>query len=426
MRTRRTLLKGGITLASASFAGCTDRGLSERGSGGPEGSGRRFDAGAAMGAETSYIASADVQAVLEAPLPEWVHEEVDRFDEAFDSVESSEFESLDVSGFVDDDQHSGFTAILSGSYDIEELRRELLEPERAEAPGAYRGTERYLHTEDAVALTDEAIVYGDGFTGDEALDLVDRGLDALEGDAPTFVERRNGAVLRRELSGDLVAAVDPGPGAREELRSAFEDGEFAAVVEATAAFGIDATFDGDRTDVTYVLVADESEVDVDTVREVADAIEASDESTIEDVSVSRDGRAIIATAEVATGDLFESHGAALRAIDPERGDDQVRRTAPNATFRFEYDDGVLAVTHAGGDSVPAAELYLAGDVTYETGDGSWAATGGADDVVSAGHSVSVGGPDSGYDWAGQPGEGKVRVLWDADGSTPATLGSWER
>lgn len=428
MQSRRTVLKGGVTLACASLAGCIDGELPGSGPGDHEGSGRHYDAGAAFDAETAVVASADVQAVLDAPVPETVFTDVDRVDDSFESVEPSDFDSLDVSAFYEwEEPRAGVTAVMTGGYDVEGLRTELRDSDPVEAAGEYRGTERYQNRHDAVALTDKAVVFGGGEDDDTTLELVDRGLDALEGDGAAFDDRANGATLLRELSGDVTVAVDFGADLREEFRSEFDEGAFGALVDATAALGIDATFDGAETDLTYVFVADEGELDVDTVRTVADLVEDSEESSIENVSVSSDGRAIVASADVRTRDLFEAQGAALDAVDPEVQTEQGHRTAPHTNFDFDYHDGVLDVTHDGGDAIPSEELYLVGDVDYRTGDGSWATTGGISGRVAAGYSVAVGGTGSGYAWAGSAGEGTVRVIWaDADGGSSATLQVWER
>lgn len=428
MRTRRSLLTGGAVLAVASLAGCNASQLPGFGPGpdGGEGASGQYDAGAAFDAETAIVASADVQAVLDAPVPASVADQIDRLDESFESVEPSDFDALDVSAFFGlEAERAGVTGVLFGDYDREALREELLGEDDLEDAGEYRETARYRGRDQALAPTDEAVVFGMGFGEELALELVDGGLDALAGDAPTFVDREDGATVLGHLSGDATAAVEFGADVREEVRSEFADSDFATIVEATAAFGVDVTFHGASTALTYVLVADEEALNVGTVRSVAEAIEDSEESTIEDVSVSRDGRAILASATVETRDLLESHVAALGALDPRYGD-RIDETAPNVTFAFDYRDGVLTVMHDGGDSVRAADLYLRGDVTYERGDGSWAETGGTADEVTAGDAVTVGGSGSGYAWAGQPGEGRVRVIWDAEGRTTTTLGVWEQ
>lgn len=427
MRTRRSLLTGGAGLACASLAGCNASQLPGFGSGSDDGDGTggHYDAGAAFDAETAIVAGADVQAVLDAPVPGFVHDEVDHLDEAFESVEPSDFDVLDVSSFYDHEENrSGVTGVLFGDYDREALREELHEEDDLEDAGEYRGTVRYRVRDQALAVTDDAVVFGEGYGEELPLELVDAGLDALAGDAPAFGDRGDGGTVQEHLAGDATVAVDFGGDVREEVRSEFADSDFATVVEATASFGVDVTFHGSTTELTYVLVADEEALDVATVRSVADAVVDSEATTIEDVSVSRDGRAILASAEVDTRDLLESHVAALGTLDPQY-DDRVGETAPNAVFAFDYRDGVLTVTHAGGESVTAADLYLRGDVAYETGDGSWAGTGGTGDEVTAGDAVTVGGSASGYAWAGQPGAGSVRVIWDAEGSTTTTLGVWE-
>ena len=113
--------------------------------------------------------------------------------------------------------------------------------------------------------------------------------------------------------------------------------------------------------------------------------------------------------------------------------DQVQSTSPQASFTFEWeetttastdtfgndqsgtDDGVLTITHDGGDSVAASQLSVTGPPTSNgnlVDDGSFT----AGDEVSAGTSFDA--------WTNS--DTTVRVTWSSsDGSSSATLGKWE-
>jgi flagellin-like protein len=106
--------------------------------------------------------------------------------------------------------------------------------------------------------------------------------------------------------------------------------------------------------------------------------------------------------------------------------DQTQNTAPQASFAFDYDasvggssSGVLTITHDGGDTISASELYVRGDSITNVGAGSdiqssggdWTVSGSSE--VSAGTSVTVGVND----------DYTVRVVYEgASGDSSATLG----
>jgi flagellin-like protein len=110
--------------------------------------------------------------------------------------------------------------------------------------------------------------------------------------------------------------------------------------------------------------------------------------------------------------------------------DQVSSTAPQASFSFDWNGGsggadTLNITHDGGDSIEADNLYARGQYgsNSPSGPGSVSeafvdlsgVSGG--DTVSAGITVKL--PDIGSD-------GNVRVIWeDASAENSATLSDWE-
>jgi flagellin-like protein len=115
--------------------------------------------------------------------------------------------------------------------------------------------------------------------------------------------------------------------------------------------------------------------------------------------------------------------------------DQVQSTSPQASFAFDYTDGTadsLEIVHDGGDSISEDRLTVV--ISGATGGGTPSATWALTDVgVTDGSDVSAGtvldvsdanvnGGNSDLDLSGA----SVRVVWSSgDGSSSATLGSWE-
>ncbi|KZX46791.1 MULTISPECIES: type IV pilin [unclassified Haloarcula] len=105
--------------------------------------------------------------------------------------------------------------------------------------------------------------------------------------------------------------------------------------------------------------------------------------------------------------------------------DQAQQATPQASFSWEYSanssadtDGNVTITHDGGDSIQAQELYIRGDFDSggETTAGSWntyegaSVSGGSD--VSAGQTINP-GVGSKYD---------LRVIYETqEGDSSATL-----
>ncbi|MGQ4556120.1 type IV pilin [Halobellus sp. GM3] len=100
----------------------------------------------------------------------------------------------------------------------------------------------------------------------------------------------------------------------------------------------------------------------------------------------------------------------------------IQQTSPQATFDINTTDLTngdnATITHASGDSIEAANLYVSGDVSH-SGDSvtSLAGSGLGDGTVSAGDSFEVDASGS---------SGTIRVTWQSDdGSSSSTLRTFE-
>ncbi|MBX0293847.1 type IV pilin [Haloarcula nitratireducens] len=103
--------------------------------------------------------------------------------------------------------------------------------------------------------------------------------------------------------------------------------------------------------------------------------------------------------------------------------DQAQQTTPQASFSFDYNSSgtqnVVSITHDGGDTISASELYVRGDVNDTdtdnpqlNNDGSWAGTT-TDSNVAAGNTAEVRVKNSAYN---------IRVVYQsAEGDNSATL-----
>jgi flagellin-like protein len=96
--------------------------------------------------------------------------------------------------------------------------------------------------------------------------------------------------------------------------------------------------------------------------------------------------------------------------------EQLSDSAPSATFDFDYDEDntELTITHTGGDTIKASDLYVRGIASP----GDWTTVGSydADSDIGAGASVAptVNAGDT------------VRVVWESDqGDQSSTLQQWD-
>lgn len=97
--------------------------------------------------------------------------------------------------------------------------------------------------------------------------------------------------------------------------------------------------------------------------------------------------------------------------------DQAQQTTPQASFTFDYDGGSneLTITHDGGDTIEAQELFVRGNNLGDTG--SWDSIGSykSTSEISAGNDLTISGTSSDYE---------ANVVYEAlEGDNSATLAS---
>jgi flagellin-like protein len=97
--------------------------------------------------------------------------------------------------------------------------------------------------------------------------------------------------------------------------------------------------------------------------------------------------------------------------------EQLSDSSPQATFDFDYDgSSTLTVTHVGGDSIEAGDLYLRGSSNVNEKAWTDPAEYSATNDIGAGDDIDYNVND----------DDTVRVVWEsADGEQTATLQIWE-
>ena len=211
MVSRRALLRGGGAAAAVALAGCpatTDESSPA--------SQWQYDPEARYGIGTVAAGSADLQAVLEAPLNEDFADELSRLDDDTEAVEFESVETVSFTGFTAPEQEAfGGSIVALGEFDPDAVGAELTE-EGYEPADAEYGVDRYEDSRSAVAAREDALVYGqlvdtasgmDNRSYDEfEMDPARAALAAENGDAERFGDREDAATLRSELDGDVRAA----------------------------------------------------------------------------------------------------------------------------------------------------------------------------------------------------------------------------
>jgi hypothetical protein len=413
---RRALLRGGATAAAVVLAGCPA--ITDESSAAAQ---WQYDPEARYGIGTVAAASADLQAVLEAPLDEDFADELSRLDDDTEAIEFESVETVSFTGFTDLEREAfGVSGVALGEFDASAVGDELTE-EGYEPADAEYDVDRYEDSRTAVAVREDALVYGqlvdtasgmdNRSYGEFEMDPARAALAAESGDAERFGDREDAATVRSELDGDVRAAFELGAEFRRDLSENLggDRESLARIVESVQAFGFDATFEGETTALTYAAVADSEELDLETVRSFLDEVEETEGSSIEDVSVSRDGRAVVASAEADTETLVESHSEALFFPSERR-----QPTPPLVSFGIERTaDDRVRVIHEGGDAVERP-LTIRFDAVEPDGTEGTAEEIWSDTPVQAGDEYVTGNEAS----AGSV----VRVIWSSeDGSVADTL-----
>ena len=105
--------------------------------------------------------------------------------------------------------------------------------------------------------------------------------------------------------------------------------------------------------------------------------------------------------------------------------DQAQQTTPQASFSFDYEDTTsLTITHDGGDTIQASELYIRGATTSSDNiDDTWEnLVSGSITDVKAGNSVVIDGTGPGADDQTPDGNYDIRVVYESsEGDNSATL-----
>lgn len=98
--------------------------------------------------------------------------------------------------------------------------------------------------------------------------------------------------------------------------------------------------------------------------------------------------------------------------------DQAQQQTPQASFSFDFSEGSpneLDITHDGGDTITANELYVRGSSLGTGNTGTWASLGSLSPSsdVTAGNGITLSGPSTSYE---------VRVVYESqEGDNSATL-----
>jgi len=106
------------------------------------------------------------------------------------------------------------------------------------------------------------------------------------------------------------------------------------------------------------------------------------------------------------------------------------QTTPTANFNFDYDSSSsppgVQVTHGGGDTIDADELYLRGDTgagSTSSFDVQWSSISSTDSEVTAGNSVTVDNNMDGVD-SDINDDYEINVVYvSSEGGTSSTLSS---
>lgn len=447
---RRTVLVSGAAALGTALAGCLggpDGGPGDEGDGddGDDGETGQATPADRVPAGARVVVHADVGALLDDGVARGRINDVlaaasagvDRVEAALDGVEREY--GLDVRELRELTAFAGFEPDAPAGVRFEagwsaSAIREAIAPDEVDSRSEdYRGyAVRHVSDETALGVLGEGTYVAGTTAGVEAA------IDVEAGEAEPV-----GGVVRDGFeaapSGPVRFAFELPADVGEETSAATDRGmDPSAVAAITHGYGGYA-IDGDDRRGSTTLETDSA----DAASRLADDLETALAGAREEISLNprANEELVEQTGELLTSIDVRAEGSTVR-LTADRGEvvpvvlvavlasfvlgmgDQPGPVAPAATFEFEYDatEGLLTVTHYGGDVIRADELYLRGEGFASAsgadvdGPGAWAgttsATTGGNPAVAAGDSVAV-GVESDYG---------IRVVWEpVDADATATI-----
>ncbi|MFC6990880.1 twin-arginine translocation signal domain-containing protein [Haladaptatus sp. GCM10025707] len=397
MASRRNFLKaGGATFALASIgslAGCTQlEDIGGNAGGPPSYSTWLYDPEAVLNVDNHLFASLNVQSFYEneEQLPPELFEGLEELDNEIDSVDVKAMKHVTAIGYAETDfSRGGMSMVVSGKFNgkaiVDEIEAEMENSGEELSKSTYEGYTLYSYETPygyGMSGESEAVMSGTLAVGDENLLLgmlldadvraettIKQMVQSDAGDVERYYDANDNArTLMMEL-GDATMAI--GLNLEVSLLKDWvpdEEKEIKAVLDDLEAMGWGATINGETTENKIVLVYDEEEAasaeNVEALIErMKEESEEFEENTAE-ITVSKDGRAVVVTTDVDTKSLWEDleetdggfmGGSGGSYVDGSSGSDV---EVPAVSFSFEQNtDGTVTVTHQGGDHVTDV-LYL--------------------------------------------------------------------
>jgi hypothetical protein len=443
--TRRRVLQTSAAIGSAAIAGCFGGGGPDDSAEGPSGSqpASVVPQGATLAMSADVTALLDDQALRSSlnealsgsmgtagGVPSGVESVSDGLDRVEESVGLDPRAVSTAVGFAGYSQDAPAAGVVWADWSTDELRTAMADS-GVEPETATYGDRDLLVAQDAVI----ADLAGDAYAlGERA--SVETVVDVTNGDASTVGGRLQSgfdATGAGALQLSFVAPEDLGQGPQSS--GMVQQSTLQAITHGYGAYELDG--DARRSYVTVETESASAAGDLETATQRAlegarqqlqrrsgqQPMLAEMRQVLEATSVSTSGTSVtISASDSEVVPLV--FVAVVSSFVLGLGSSQ-RSPAPQAMFEFEYDASAstVAITHTGGDNIPAEQLLIRGQGFASTsgadmtGPGSWAGStsGGSSGqpTVAAGDRVTVG--VSGGDY-------RLRVIWESpDGGQSATL-----
>jgi hypothetical protein len=243
--------------------------------------------------------------------PTTLDEHEDEFeDELFSNLESWE-ERYRHTGIDFDEMESlltfGFNTVLTGRYDTEDVREELEEND-FDDEDEHEGYTLYVRETDgkAVAVGDGAVVDtpARAATMVDAEDTLETLIDTKVGDEDRYVDESDDFDALTSALG--TGAVTAGRTHEERDGTNVRTGTFDHAVATGLSVGVNRDVSSLRV---VVVFAERDDVDPDDVEDWIDEAEGTDQffDEVEDLSVGRQGRAVVVDGAIDTDELTSAH-----------------------------------------------------------------------------------------------------------------------